>query len=297
MGQSKDEDVRAQSVWALGNIVGDGTENRDRVLEAGALPIILDLLQTSSSSTKLDMVRNVAWILSNVFKRQPRPPFEMMKQSMPVLCKLLQLSDDEVVKDTCWTFSFIADGPTDRIQLVINNGVLPRIAEILKRFRAKPEITRPAVRILGSVAAGDDLQTQAVLLSGALEAFPELLKSPKDALIKDVCWTISNLTAGNDQQIQSVIDADLIPALVGLCYAKNLSIRKEALWAVGNVIDSFPNHSKRDIVFHGAGNEAYDPKIIILVLEALKRIKDLSPQKNLICYRRSLAKLRKMNLL
>lgn len=293
----KDDDVRAQAVWALGNIVGDGRENRDRVLEAGALPIILGILQPPPSGLKVDMVRNVAWILSNVFKRQPRPPLVMMKQSMSVLVGLLSWPDDEVLKDTCWTFSFIADGPLDRIQLVIDAGVLPRIAHILTLYQSKAEITRPAVRILGSIAAGDDLQTQAVLTSGALSTFPALLRSPKDTLVKDACWTVSNITAGSDPQIQGVVDADLIPLLVELCYSKNLSIRKEALWALGNVIDNFSGHSKKDIVMQGAATAEFDPKVILLVLEALHRIQSLSPSHNVKPYHKSIAVLRKLNLL
>jgi importin subunit alpha-2 len=38
---SKHEDVQEQAVWALGNIAGDSPDCRDRVLDSGILPPLL----------------------------------------------------------------------------------------------------------------------------------------------------------------------------------------------------------------------------------------------------------------
>jgi hypothetical protein len=59
---SPSDDVRMQAVWALGNITGDSPANRDLVLQAGALQPLLQQLQGSS---KLSMLRNATWTLSN----------------------------------------------------------------------------------------------------------------------------------------------------------------------------------------------------------------------------------------
>lgn len=68
-------------------------------------------------------------------------------------------------------------------------------------------VQTPALRSVGNIVTGDDLQTQVVIASGALPALLSLLSSPKDGIRKEACWTISNVTAGSPLQIQSIIDA------------------------------------------------------------------------------------------
>ena len=41
--ESPDEDVREQSVWALGNLAGDSVLCRDMVLRLGAMPPLLNI--------------------------------------------------------------------------------------------------------------------------------------------------------------------------------------------------------------------------------------------------------------
>lgn len=95
-------------------------------------------------------------------------------------------------------------------------------------------VQTPALRSVGNIVTGDDVQTQVVINHGALTALLSLLSSNKDGIRKEACWTISNITAGNQKQIQSVIDANIIPPLIHLLSNGDFKTRKEACWAISN---------------------------------------------------------------
>ena len=146
-----------QAVWALGNIAGDSPPCRDMVLQHNALQPLLMQLRDNS---KLSMLRNATWTLSNFCRGKPQPDFEQVsslasrpgasfqsadnikataqllcvvqtKKALPTLARLIQSNDEEVLTDACWALSYLSDGTNDRIQEVINTGVCRRLVELL----------------------------------------------------------------------------------------------------------------------------------------------------------------------
>lgn len=101
-------------------------------------------------------------------------------------------------------------------------------------MHSSTSVQTPALRSVGNIVTGDDVQTQVIINCGALPALLSLLGSPKDGIRKEACWTISNITAGNSTQIQSVIDANIIPPLINLLSHGDFKTRKEACWAISN---------------------------------------------------------------
>ena len=63
-------------------------------------------------------------------------------------------------------------------------------------------VVSAALRAVGNIVTGDDIQTQVILNCSALPCLLHLLSSSKESIRKEACWTISNITAGNRAQIQ-----------------------------------------------------------------------------------------------
>jgi importin subunit alpha-6/7 len=270
---SPNDDVREQAVWALGNIAGDSPPCRDLVLQAQAMQPLLMQLHVNS---KLSMLRNATWTLSNFCRGKPQPDFENVKPALPTLAQLIFSPDEEVLTDACWALSYLSDGPNEKIQAVIESGVCRRLVELL--LNPSPAVQTPALRTVGNIVTGNDLQTQFIINNNALPCLLALLSSPKKGIRKEACWTISNITAGNKDQIQAVIDNNIIPPLIQLLTNAEFDIRKEAAWAISNATSGGNPMQIRFLVQQGCIRPlcdlltVSDPKIVTIALEGLENI-------------------------
>lgn len=258
----------------MGNIAGDSTGYRNKVLEAGALWPLLEQLRESS---KVSMLRNATWTLSNFCRGKPGPDFELIRNALPALARHIYSNDEEILTDACWALSYLSDGPNEKIDKVIQAGVCRRLVELL--MHPAPNVLVPALRTVGNIVTGDDMQTQVIINCGALSCLLHLITTnQKKSTKKETCWTLSNITAGTKEQIQAVIDANIVPPLVQLLSYAEFDIKKEAAWALSNATSGGMPHQIKYLVSCGCIKplcdllSCSDARIIIVALEGLENI-------------------------
>lgn len=76
------------------------------------------------------------------------------------------------------------------------------------------DLQTPALRSIGNIVSGSDLQTQAAVDAGVLNVLPQLMRHSKASVQKEAAWALSNIAAGPCKQIQQVITCGLLPPLV-----------------------------------------------------------------------------------
>jgi importin subunit alpha-1 len=258
----------------LGNIAGDSPKARDYVIQCGILKPLLQIL--NSSSSKITLIRNAAWCFSNLCRGKPQPKLEEIAEGLPIMARLLQTSDTELLTDVLWAFSYVSDGNDANIQAVLQTGAAPRLIELLSN--PSYTIQTPALRAVGNIVTGNDSQTQVMLDLGLLAPLYKLLQSQRKAIRKEAAWTISNITAGNASQTQMVINASIFPLLAGLLNSGEFDVKKEVMYAITNATTWKVAKQIRHIVDSGCVRPmielftAPDPKIVMVALDGIENI-------------------------
>ena len=149
--------------------------------------------------------------------------------------------------------SYLTDGSNDRIQYVVDSGAVPLLVRLLTQSTLN--VVTPALRAVGNIVTGSDLQTDAVIEAGGIQAVGSLLIHEKMNVVKEAAWTISNITAGPPEQIQIIIGSGILPPLIEVLKNGDFRAKKEAAWAVTNLTSgklikcSLRSHFFQSLVF------------------------------------------------
>lgn len=263
------------ATWTLSNFCR-GKPSPPQPAVAGMLPALAYLLRQADSSVLADAAWGISYLTDNEcvgapwrgggravrllvlrganntarpHKQPPLPPNPPPPTPRPFLCRAL-------------------------IQTVVDSGVLPRVVELMGH--PETNLAMPALRIVGNVISGTDVQTQAAVDAGALRALVPLLGHARKNIRREACWAVSNVAAGTPAQISALM---MVPGLVGSVIAVlktgEWNVRREAAWVVSNITTTgTPAHAAQlvsagviDALVEALGSQ--DARMLCVVLDAV----------------------------
>ncbi|CAA0822381.1 Importin subunit alpha-2 [Striga hermonthica] len=119
-----------QAAWALGNIAGDCHGCRDVVLNNGALQPLLTLLK---EHTDFSFLRIGTWALSNFLEGKPEIPPEQLESAIPILSSVILTEDDELVlKEACWALFYLSQFGGGIETIMFEAGLCDKITTIFR---------------------------------------------------------------------------------------------------------------------------------------------------------------------
>jgi importin subunit alpha-6/7 len=211
---------------AFGNIAGNGTESRDKLLQRG----MLQLAPKYVLHGKPSVARAAAWLLANLCRSTPLPPITDFGECMTVLQRALTLTDENVVNDSLWTLSYISGTYPE---LIANN---IELIQLMVRYVSNTQkCTAPTIRTIGNLASGPDYYTDQLIAGGVLPMVVGLLRGRcKSSLRREIYWTVSNMVSSTVQQIQAVIDAGILEYMINANATATADEAREIAWTLRN---------------------------------------------------------------
>ncbi|EDW85850.1 uncharacterized protein Dwil_GK22920 [Drosophila willistoni] len=248
LSHGSNPEVQLAATSVLFGIASGNTEQTRCVMDNGAVPKLIALLQSPKAkttaqpsddtvTTQLPLLRQLVKLLMNLCRSKNPPPRTVeVNRLMSVLRQLLLHSDVEVLSDTCWAIFYLSDDSSYKIQSVIEANAVGLLVNLLDKH--EDIILIPTLRCVGNIAAGTDDQTDTVILNGALPKLVPLLQHPNSDIVREAAWTVSNIAAGDSQQIEALLEAKIYVEIKKVLESGHFRAQREAIWAVANAIVS-----------------------------------------------------------
>eukprot|EP00397_Hematodinium_sp_SG-2012_P033150 GEMP01035374.1.p1 GENE.GEMP01035374.1~~GEMP01035374.1.p1 ORF type:complete len:448 (+),score=89.65 GEMP01035374.1:232-1575(+) len=135
---SKNDAVRSQAVWALGNLAGVSESHRDQILQC-------DVLSRLHPDTVGVRDITLSWSLCNLVRgRNPPPEWHHVEKAIPIITTLLDDADPEVLSHAVWAFCYVIEAHSK----ALTHSDSSLLSRVLRFARFENPAQLPSIRVL-----------------------------------------------------------------------------------------------------------------------------------------------------
>lgn len=223
-----------EAAWALTNICSGNNIQTQSVVQAGAIPKFVRLLELTD---RLNVVEQAAWALGNIAGDGAELRDNVLHNG--VLKPLLALVDlpqatDTFIQNTTWTLSNLCRNKNPPTALDHVHQILPTLVRLLSH--KDRQVKTDACWAMSYLTDGTNDRIDVVLKHGSLGPLVQLLMHCADiSVLTPVLRSIGNIVTGTDVQTQEVINSGALKSFLRLLKHERGSIQKEAAWTLSNI--------------------------------------------------------------
>ncbi|CAM0907531.1 unnamed protein product [Alopecurus aequalis] len=272
---SSNANIRHQATWALGNIAADMPSCREAVLDHGAVtPLlaqfqedmkvsvlrtatwalsnlcfgklpdevqvkpILEIISLLIHSADEKILADACWALYYICDGVEGGVQNVLDAGLcPQIVKLLMHRSANILLPVITSLARISAGDDTQVQVIIENGILPCLAQLLARNYAKV-IKKQACLIVSNIAAGSKDQIQAVIDADVMNHVVVLLKTSETDIQKEAAWAISNAASGgSSDQIQYLVSRGCLEPLCNVLRYQDVDLVYTCLEGLQNILE------------------------------------------------------------
>lgn len=242
-----DNEVCENLLWGCANILGTDLKYHNLILQNPILQSTLSILL--HKEVKISFVDTVSWFIRNLTQTKTFFHLSDLQIIIQILKEIFSLDMPSIDKNSLYAVMSLASLGYEKEMLLTEI-----VSSVVKYSYDKDiELQFPACRAIGNIINSNKVEvTQFMIDIGMMDLLVHNLDSENLVIVKETCWTISNLLGGSVEQAQKVLIHPVMVGLLKCLNSEDVVVRKEASWAM------------RNIGVHG-NSEKLDEELVVLL--------------------------------
>eukprot|EP01013_Petalomonas_cantuscygni_P037229 TRINITY_DN68020_c0_g1_i1.p1 TRINITY_DN68020_c0_g1~~TRINITY_DN68020_c0_g1_i1.p1 ORF type:complete len:551 (+),score=116.67 TRINITY_DN68020_c0_g1_i1:121-1773(+) len=197
--------------------------------------VLVSQIHTEDPTLQLSAAVNFRKLLSI----ETAPPIDEIVKADGVVKRLvsfLQRDENTVLQfEAAWALTNIASGTSEHTRVVIQSQAVPQFIRLLRSQAV--DVQEQAVWALGNIAGDGHKFRDYILTTGGMIPLLEVVReNPKQSVLRNCVWTISNLCRGKPHPPFEQI-APALPVLAELLEHADVDAVSDACWALSYITD------------------------------------------------------------